>query len=75
MGTHHVLGVYGGPSVDRSGLDNEDPGLPPNVKKKFKPFQNRIVANFEVCPLEPKRAGWMQAVCIESAKDPVVIKD
>ncbi len=75
MGTHRVLGVYSGPSVDRSSLDNENPGLPPNVKKKFKPFENRIVANFEVCPLETERAGWMQAVCIESAKDLVVIKD
>ncbi|HEV7552172.1 MAG TPA: hypothetical protein VGP65_10825 [Candidatus Angelobacter sp.] len=75
MGTHRVLGIYSGSSLDRDGWDGDIPEFPPNVEKKFKPLENRIVANFEVCPLEPERAGWMQAVCIESAKDLAVIKD
>jgi hypothetical protein len=30
--------------------------------------------DFEVCPLEPERPGWMQAACIESAKN-IFIQD
>jgi len=63
-----MLGIYSGPSVDRHSLDNENPELPASVSKKFKPPDNRIYADFEVCPLEPERKDTMQAVCIESAK-------
>jgi hypothetical protein len=57
------------PSVDRYGLDNENPELPSNLKCKLKPSENRVYGEFEVCPLEPEREGPMQAACIESAKN------
>jgi len=69
VGTKRLLGIYSGPSVDRHSHDNEDPEFPTNVQQVWK---NRIGhtlwADFEVCPLEPKRSGFMQASCIESAK-------
>jgi hypothetical protein len=48
-------------------MDNEHPELPPNVK--LVPYENCVYADFEVCPLEPERSGWMQAACIETAKN------
>ena len=69
IGSHRLLGVYSGPFVDRKSLDNENPEFPLNVEEKFRPFKNRIFADFEVCPLEPEKHGAMQAVCIESAKN------
>jgi hypothetical protein len=75
IGTNRLLGVYSGPSVDRvNSLDNENPEFPTNVQKSFRPFQNRIFGDFEVCPLEPERSGVMQAVCIEAAKN-IVVED
>ena len=77
MGTHRVLGIYSGPSVDRSGEDNEHPEFPANVERVFDPSNpnnNRIFADFEVCPLEPEKAGTMQAACIEAAKNIAVEK-
>jgi hypothetical protein len=46
--------------------------MPANLKRTFKPPENRVFGNFEVCRLEPKREGAMQAACIESAKNLVV---
>jgi hypothetical protein len=75
IGSHRLLGVYSGPSVDREdSLDNESPEFPLSVDEKFKPFENRIFADFEVCPLEPEQPGEMQAVCIEAAKNIVIEK-
>jgi len=74
IGTHRLLGIYSGPSVDRYGLDNENPELPAKVERVFNPLQNRIFADFEVCPLEAQRPHAMQAACIESAKNIVVAK-
>jgi hypothetical protein len=74
VGTHRLLGIYSGPSVDRHSLDNEEPTLPANVRQVFEPTKNRIEADFEICPLEPERPGAMQAACIESAKNVVVEK-
>jgi hypothetical protein len=75
IGTRRVLGIYNGPSVDRSeSLDNENPELPENLTRKFKPLENRVYADFEICPLEPEKLGEMQAACIESAKNIVVEK-
>ncbi len=72
IGTHHLLGIFSGPSVrihyDDNG-DNEHPEFPSNVSGTFDPTKNRIFADFEVCPLEPERPGAMQAACIESAKN------
>lgn len=74
VGTHRLLGIYSGPSVDRHGEDNEHPEFPANMKRIFKPSENRILADFEVCPLEPEQGGAMQPACIESAKNIVVEK-
>jgi hypothetical protein len=72
IGTHRILGIYSGPSVDRLGLDNESPGLPSNVESRLEPWKNWIFADFEVCPLEPEIPEAMQAACIESAKNIIV---
>lgn len=74
IGTGRLLGIYSGPSVDfqDDDLDNENPELPANVKRKLRPLENRIFADFEVCPLGPERPGVMQAACIEAAKNIVV---
>jgi hypothetical protein len=72
IGTNRLLGIYSGPSVDRYGLDNEDPQMPASLKRTFEPSQNQVFGDFEVCPLEPEREGAMQAACIESAKNLVV---
>jgi len=73
IGTHRLLGIYSGPSVDRyDSLDNEDPAFPVSVQQKFDPLKNRIFADFEVCPSEPETTGAMQPACIESAKNIVV---
>jgi len=69
IGTNRLLGIYSGPSVDRYGLDNEDPQMPASLKRNFKPSENQVYGDFEVCPLEPEREGAMQAACIESAKN------
>jgi hypothetical protein len=74
IGTNRVLGIFSGPSVDRGGLDNENPDLPANIYGKLKPLENWIYADFEVCPLEPEQKGAMQAACIESAKNVVITK-
>ena len=77
IGTHRILGIYSGPSVDRNGLDNEGPELPSNVERKLwvtkdPNSQNDLFGDFEVCPLEPEKPGVMQAACIESAKNIVI---
>ena len=75
IGTDRILGIDSGPSVHREGsLDNEYPELPANLVRKFKPSENRVFADFEICPLEPERLGEMQGACIESAKNIVVEK-
>ena len=69
VGTHHLLGIYSGPSADRLGLDNEAPEFPSSVTEIFDPLNHRIFGEFEVCPLEKLRPGAMQAACIEAAKN------
>jgi hypothetical protein len=81
IGTKRVLGIFSGPSsyhgpiADTTPLDdNESPEFPANVRRTLKTHQEsglplRIFADFEVCPLEPEKAGAMQAACIESAKN------
>ncbi len=73
IGTHRLLGISSGPNATDP-LDNEHPEFPASVRDKLKPFENKIVGDFEVCPLEQKKTGWMQAACIESAKKIVVAK-
>jgi hypothetical protein len=76
IGTHRILGIYSGPSVDRNGLDNEGPELPSNVERKLRDHDsyNDLFGDFEVCPLEPEKLNAMQAACIESAKNIVIGK-
>lgn len=84
IGTTRILGVWSGPNSERiDPLDNEHPEFPANLDRVFDIEVRRNVAlkidfpeligpvfgEFEVCPLEPEHPGWMQAVCIESAKD------
>jgi hypothetical protein len=71
IGTHRLLGIYSGPSVDReNSLDNEGPEFPQNVEAILPPpFEGAVFGDFEVCPLEPEEPGVMQAACIESAKN------
>jgi hypothetical protein len=75
IGTNRLLGIYSGPSADRYSLDNEDPEFPANVQRIWQQrIGHSLFADFEVCPLEPERAGWMQAVCIEAARNVFVQK-
>lgn len=75
VGTHRLLGIYSGPSVDRDGLDNEGPEFPASMNREFDLIRgDRIFGDFEVCPLEPEKPKTMQAACIESAKNLVVEK-
>jgi len=77
IGTHHLLGIYSGPSAwrgNRLSIDNEDPEFPPNLRKLIHSGSVRVFGDFEVCPLEPERAGSMQAACMESAKNLFVQK-
>jgi|HubBroStandDraft_6_1064221.scaffolds.fasta_scaffold268306_2 hypothetical protein len=71
VGTERILAVYGGPSrfPPRTDDDSELPELPAEIDRVFRPPDNRIFADFEVCPLEPEKVGEMQSVCIESAKN------
>jgi len=68
IGTHRLLGVYSGPSVDRSSLGNEDPELPKNVSRKLNGFDHRVFGDFEVCPLQPEKPHTMQGACIDPPK-------
>jgi hypothetical protein len=78
IGTTHKFGIYSGLNAEkRDPLDNEHPQLPANLTKVFDvpdTFGPTIFADFEVCPLEPKIAGHMQAACIESANHITVEK-
>lgn len=74
IGTKRILGVYSGPLTypPRTDKDSQLAEFPPEIDKVFRPPENAVYADFEICPLEPERKGEMQAVCIESAKDIVV---
>jgi len=73
VGTKRLLGIYSGPTAwhgDQLAIDNEDPEFPANVEKAWDPrIGADLFADFEICPLEPERPGFMQASCIESAKN------
>jgi hypothetical protein len=76
VGTKRILAVYSGPSrfPPRTREDSELPEFPASVDKVFRPPNNWIFADFEICPLEPEQKDEMQSVCIESAKNIVVQK-
>ena len=84
VGTKRILGIYSGPnSQGIDPLDGEHPEFPANLSRAFRAEYERnvalkidtpyligdVFAKFEVCPLEPDKPGYMQASCIESAKN------
>jgi len=90
-GTRHMLGVFNGPShyPARTNDDFENPELPSELYRAYE-ADNRALkratgimwaipppafADFEVCPLRQEIKGWMQAVCVESAKNIFIEKD
>ena len=91
IGTRRMLGVFNGPShfPPRDIADDEDPEMPVELNRAYDAEIRRLkrqrgyawgippstFADFEVCPLEPKHEGWMESVCIESARNIFVEKD
>jgi hypothetical protein len=84
VGTKRILGILSGPNSQRDDAeDSLHPELPSNLARAYDAEYKRRAAmkdpdagdpepafgDFEVCPLEPERPGWMQPVCIESAKN------
>ena len=71
IGTKRILGVYGGALTypPRTDKDSQLPEFPSEIDKVFRPPDNAVYADFQICPLEPERKGEMQAVCIESASN------
>ena len=91
IGTRHILGVFNGPShyPARTNDDIENPELPSELYRAYEADNRRLkretgimwaipppaFADFEACPLRPEIKGWMQAVCIESAKNIFIERD
>ncbi len=86
-----MLGVFNGPShfPPRTVADEEYPEFPPELYRAYE-ADNRahkratgimwavsppVFADFEICPLDPERKGWMQPVCVESARNIFIEKD
>jgi len=81
IGTHHVYGIFSdlegfrtGVAPDGIGIDNEGPDIPDALQTIFFPDQSMVYADFEICPLEPRIEGHMQAACIKSVCHVVVDK-
>ena len=89
-GTRRILGVFNGPShVPPGTLEDEEPVFPAVLLKAWQDDNRRlkresgidraipppIYADFEVCPLWPAKRGWMQPVCVESAKNILIERD
>lgn len=84
VGTKRILGILSGPnSWQINPEDSLNPELPVNLGRAYSAEYRRkeaakdtdagvhgpVFGDFEICPLEPERPGWMQPVCIESAKN------
>jgi len=65
-GTKRILGV----------LDSEDPIMPKTLHDRMletgSGFDERVSADFLVCPYTRERKGWMRFVCIERASHMIV---
>ena len=59
VGTTRLLGIMGGEST---------PIVPKEIDELII-FGVQIFGDFLVCPFEKEKPGWMQPVCIESAKN------
>jgi hypothetical protein len=91
IGTHRILAVLNGPShyPPRTVDDLENPEFPTELDRGHEADNRRhkkatgimwaipppVFADFEICPLEPEHKGWMQGVCVESAKNIFIEKD
>jgi hypothetical protein len=91
IGTRRILAVLNGPSRYPPPTDQEleNPEFPSELDRAYEVDNRRhkkatgimwaipppVFADFEICPLEPEHKGWMQDVCIESAKNIFVEKD
>lgn len=64
IGTSRVLGVW----------DDELPIIPDAIWEKFKPHENDVFGDFEVCPFTKKRPEAMQYVCVQSFRNIVIQK-
>ena len=77
--THHLYGIYSnkyGFRHDGTTLDNESPeGL--TLVRKYIPNTGgwTLYGDFDVCPLEPRISGHMQAACIASATHVAIPKE
>lgn len=84
VGTNRILGIYSGPSTYPPRTDEDylvefpanlqrvfDLEYERNVKLKIDTpwYIGDVFADFEVCPLEPDKPGYMQHTCVESAKN------
>lgn len=84
VGTMRILGIFSGPNAWQADVeDSLHPQLPSNLEEAYEAEYKRRMAvkdrdaadtepvfgDFEICPLEPERPGWMQSVCIESARN------
>jgi hypothetical protein len=59
VGTNRILGISGG----------EQSPIAPEELLEYLRFGVYIFGDFLVCPFEKDKPGWMQPVCIESAKN------
>ncbi len=91
IGTRRILAVINGPSryPPRTDDEIENPKFPTELDRAYEADNRRhkratgimwaipppVFADFEICPLEPEHKGWMQDICIESAKNIVIEKD
>jgi len=66
VGTRRILGVreYYGPD------GGEVVAVPAGVRRALgsNPFLTQVYGDFEICPLSRQRRGWMQSVCVASAR-------
>jgi len=65
IGTHHQFGLV----ADPGSQDVDIPKLPSNLQRVFKPFKNNVYGNFELCPLDGYRKGYMQPAHLIAAKN------
>jgi len=65
IGTKRILGV-----LDGAKRDDTDSALPDDLRQRLGPEWDKyeVYGDFNVCPLERERPGWMQFVCVRSIR-------
>ena len=66
VGTKHMLGALDSNGNDIDDIDKFPRQIRPLIPKD--PWQMEIFGDYTVCPFTHERAGWMQFVCIASAR-------